>query len=58
MLQDIQHAITDFYHTLHSEDEAIEINSQAKRICLSSVSKLVTEEQNTLLIQAFIIDDL
>ena len=36
----------------------MEINTQTSRICLSSFPKIVTEEQNTLLIQPLMVDDL
>ena len=58
MSQDIQYTTTNYYHILYSKDEIVGINTQARRICLSSVPKITTEKQNTLLIQPFRVDDL
>ena len=56
--QEIQQAISNYYHTLYSKDESMDMNTQARQICLSSVSNLVTKEQNSLLIQPFLVEDL
>ena len=58
MPQDIQNTILDYYHNLYSKDEMLEINTQARRIFFFSVLKIMTKEQNTFLIQPFIVDDL
>ena len=56
--QDIQLAISDYYHSLYSKDEAVDMNTQARRMCLATVPKIMTTEQNTLLIQPFLVEDL